>query len=161
MKGRIVLSVIGLLVAGALLLVMTVLGIPLEFAIAWLLILAAIVLATRQPFLDEGGAWPPEQPTPLLPGSDVSRLAWSLNPRTGVAGHVIVGRVERTLRRRLAHHGLDLDDPAQHEEIDALIGPGVRDALGRREVRRRDLERVLDAIDRISPDDIDTARQER
>lgn len=161
MKGRIVLGVVGVLVAGALVLIMTVLGIPMEFAIAWLLILTGVVLATRQSFIDEGSVWPPEPPTALLPGSDVSRLAWSLNPRTGVAGHVIVGRVERMLRRRLAHHGLDLDDPAQAAQIDALIGPGIRDVFSRREVRRRDLEQVLDAIERIPQDDTGTARQER
>ncbi|WP_245958717.1 hypothetical protein [Microbacterium bovistercoris] len=161
MKGRIVLGVIGLLVAGALVLVMTGLGVPVEFAIAWLLILGVILLATRQSFIEEGGAWPPEPPTVLLRGSDVSRLAWSINPRTGVVGHVIVARVERMLRRRLAHQGLDLDDPAQHAHIDALIGPDIREVLGGREVRRRDLERVLAAIERIPQDDNRMAGQER
>lgn len=79
-------------------------------------------------------------------------MAWAINTRTGVAGHVVVRRVQAVLRRRLALRGLDLDDPAQHARIDALLGEGVRDALHRREVQRTDIEMVLDAIDRIPND---------
>ncbi|MGB4136771.1 MAG: hypothetical protein WA971_09415 [Microbacterium sp.] len=149
MKGRIVLVAIGVLFAAGVVLVLTSFGFPVAFLVAWIIILVAIVLATRQSLFEEGGSWPPERPRPPMRGSDVSRLAWSINARTGVAGHVIVGRVERVLRRRLAHRGLDLDDGAQHDAIDALIGPRVREILAGREVRRDDLARVLDAIDRI------------
>ena len=83
-------------------------------------------------------------------------MAWAINARTGVAGHVEVRRVQSVLRRRLALHGLDLDDPTQHARIDALLGEGVRDALHRREVQRTDIEIVLDAIDRIPNDTEET-----
>ncbi|MFE6733267.1 hypothetical protein [Microbacterium sp. NPDC057650] len=162
MNGRIVLGTIGVLIAaGIVLTIMTWLGSPVEFTLAWLLIVGVIVLAFQQPFIDEGGMWPPEQQTVLQRGSDVSRLAWSVNPRTGIAGHVIVARVQQVLRRRLARHGLDLDDPADFERIDALVGRDVREVFGRREVRRRDLELVLDAVDRIPTSSAVTASQER
>lgn len=149
MTGRIVLLTIGGLVAAALLVIMASLGFPILFALSWMLIAAAVVLASRQPFVDEGAAWPPMKPAREARGSEVSRLAWAINPRTGVAGHVVVRRVQSVLRRRLAHQGLDLDDPAQHEDIDALLGEGVREGLHRREVHTADIERALDALDRI------------
>lgn len=83
-------------------------------------------------------------------------MAWAINSRTGVVGHLVVRRVRNLLRRRLAHRGLDLDDPAHHTRIDALLGPGVRDALGRSEVQRADIERALDAIERIPNDTKET-----
>jgi hypothetical protein len=60
--------------------------------------------------------------------------------------------VQNVLRRRLAHRGLDLDDPTDLPRIDALLGDGVRAALHARDVQRTDIERVLDALDRIPAD---------
>ncbi|MFE6994446.1 hypothetical protein ACFVAE_00645 [Microbacterium sp. NPDC057659] len=162
MRGRIILGTIGVLVAASIVLtIMTWLGSPVEFTLAWLLIVGVVVLAFQQPFVDDGGMWPPEQRTVLQRGSDVSRLAWSVNPRTGIVGHVLVARVQQVLRRRLARHGLDLDDQADFERIDALVGRDVREVFGRREVRRRDIELVLDAVDRIPTSSAGTASQER
>lgn len=150
MKGRIVLGVMGAgLALVAILLLTTAIGIPVEFALAWTFIAGVVVLATRQSFIDDAGAWPPEKPTLAARGSEVSRLAWAINPSTGAAGQIVVRRVDRVLRRRLTHHGLDLDDPEQYPAIDDVLGAGIRDLLAKRELKRQDLERLLDAIERI------------
>ncbi|MFF1541883.1 hypothetical protein ACFVWL_17560 [Microbacterium sp. NPDC058269] len=156
MKRRMLVWGIGGVVALAMLLVLGQLGFPAPFVLAWVIILVAVVLACRQEFIEIGPVWPPEKPSRGSRGSEVSRMAWAINTRTGVAGHVVVRRVQSVLRRRLALHGLDLDDPAQHARIDALLGEGVRDALHRREVQRTDIEIVLDAIDRIPNDTEET-----
>jgi len=150
MKGRLILLGVGAAVAAVVLVLLGALGVPTLFAASWLLIVLTIALVSRQVFFDEASLWPLEQRRRAERGSEVSRLAWSINSRTGVAGHVVVRRVQNVLRRRLAHRGLDLDDPAQHAAIDALLGPGVRDSLHNREVQAADLERVLDAVERIT-----------
>lgn len=150
MKGRVVLACIGVIMALGVLLLLAQLGVPFAFALSWLIVLLIIALATRQSFLDETAAWPPPEREREVRNSQVSRLAWSINIRTGVAGHVVVRRVQNVLRRRLAHLGLDVDDPLQHATIDALLGAGLRESLHRREVQRADIERVLDAMDRLS-----------
>jgi hypothetical protein len=157
MKGRIVLTVISVLVAAALLGLLMAFGVPAPFAVAWALILLAVVAATRQVFVDEAVVWPPEAPRAEARGSDVSRMAWAINTRTGVAGHVVVRRVQGVVRRRLAHRGLDLDDPEHHPRIDAMLGDGVRASLHARDVQRADIERVLDALDRIPTDTEETS----
>ena len=158
MKGRIAILGIGAALAAVIMVLLGQLGFPPEFVLAWMIVILVVVLAGRQAFFDEGTEWPPEKPHRAATGSEVSRMAWAINSRTGVAGHVVVRRVQNVLRRRLVHHGLDLDDSADHARIDALLGEGVRDALHRREVQRTDIERVLDAIDRISNDRIPNDR---
>lgn len=150
MRGRIVLAGIGVLVALAVLLVLAQVGVPFAFALSWLIILLTIAVATRQEFVDETTAWPPPERERTVRSSEVSRLAWSINTRTGVAGHVVVRRVQNVLRRRFAHLGLDVDDPLQHAAVDALLGAGLRESLHRREVQGTDIARVLDAMDRLS-----------
>ncbi|WP_205828841.1 MULTISPECIES: hypothetical protein [Microbacterium] len=150
MKARLILLALGAVVAAVVLVLLGALGVPLLFAASWLLIVLTIALVSRQVFFDESSLWPPEQRRGAERGSEVSRLAWSINSRTGVAGHVVVRRVQNVLHRRLAHRGLDLDDPGQHATIDALLGPGVRDALHKREVQAADLEKVLDAVEGIT-----------
>jgi hypothetical protein len=152
MRGRIVLLAIGAVLAAAVLVLLGSLGFPAAFALAWMVIVLAVVLVGRQSFVDEGDSWPPERPSRAVRNSDVSRLAWAINSRTGIAGHLVVRRVQNVLRRRLAHRGLDLDDPTDLPRIDALLGDGVRAALHARDVQRTDIERVLDALDRIPAD---------
>lgn len=157
MKTRVLGVGIGVVVAAAVVFLLGQLGFPMPFVAAWMIVILAIVLAGRQVFFDESASWPPEKPRRDSRGSDVSRLAWAINARTGVVGHVVVRRVQSVLRRRLAHRGLDLDDPHDHARIDAVLGEGVRDAFHRREVQRADVERVLDAIERIPNDTKETA----
>lgn len=149
MKGRVVLASVGTIVALGLLLVLAQVGVPFAFALSWLIILLTAGVATRQDFLDETSAWPPPERERTVRSSEVSRLAWSINTRTGIAGHVVVRRAQNVLRRRLAQFGLDVDDPSQHATIDALLGAGVRDSLHRREVQAGDIEAALDAMDRL------------
>ncbi|MFJ6531047.1 hypothetical protein [Microbacterium sp. NPDC091662] len=156
MKRRMLVLGVGAVVALVVLLVLGQLGFPVPFVLAWMILVVGVVLACRQEFIEVGPVWPPEKPSRTSRGSEVSRLAWAINTRTGVAGHVVVRRVQSVLRRRLALRGLDLDDPTQHARIDVLLGEGVRDALHRREVRSTDIEIVLDAIDRIPNDTEET-----
>lgn len=157
MKTRLMIVGAGVVLAAALVLLLAQLGFPVPFVLAWIVVVLVVALAARQVFFEEEAAWPPEEPRRERRGSEVSRLAWAINSRTGVAGHMVVRRAQSMLRRRLAHHGLDLDDPTQHERIDALLGRGVREGLHRREVQRTDIERVLDAMDRIPNDTEETA----
>lgn len=145
---RVLLVVLGVAVGAALVALLGSIGVPVEFAAAWLLLIVAVGLLSRAGVLDDG-SWPPARPERRSRGSEVSRLGWNINPRTGVAGFVIVRRVERVLRRRLARLGVDLDDPTQNPDIDALLGEGVRETFARPEVKRADLERVVIAIDRL------------
>lgn len=126
-------------------------GVELPFAIAWALLIAVIVIVRRaEPPVDPPG-WPPaHHPTVTPRGSEVSRLAWSFVGRTGVAGPTIVRRVRNLVRRRLAHRGIDIDDVAQHDAADMLLGDGVCAALFHHHVTRSDIERALDAIELLS-----------
>lgn len=151
MKGRIVLIGIGVAFAAAVLLLLAQIGIPVDFAIGWILLAACVGILSRQAFIDEAFTWPPVQRVVRLRGSEVSRLAWSLNTRTGTAGHVMIRRLERVVRRRLAHRGLNLDEQADLAEIDALLGVDVRRVLALKETSIAEIERVLDAVDRLSP----------
>lgn len=152
MTRRVVIASVGVIGAAGALFLLGKLGFPEPFVLAWMILALGVTFACRQEFIEVGSEWPPEKPSRSSHGSEVSRMAWAINTRTGVAGHVVVRRVQTVLRRRLALRGLDLDDPAQHARIDALLGEGVRDALHRREVQRTDIEMVLDAIDRIPND---------
>ncbi|MFB8190905.1 hypothetical protein ACFC14_16430 [Microbacterium sp. NPDC055988] len=152
MTGRLILVGIGVVVAAVVLVLLVVIGAPVMFAVSWLLLVLTTALVSRQVFFEEGSIWPPERRRRAERGSEVSRLAWSINSRTGLAGHVVVRRVQNVLRRRLALRGLDLDDPSHYAMIDALLGRGVRDALHKREVHAADLEQVLDAVERIADD---------
>lgn len=151
MRGRLVLAFIGLAVAAGLVAAASSLGVPALFAVAWLIVLAAIGVVSRQTLFAEDTAWPhPEPERPYL-GSEVSRLAWSVNTRSGIVGLNLVKRLGHALRHRAAAHGLDVDDPAHADRIDALFGPGIRDLLAQRVVRRDDVERVLTALESVPP----------
>ncbi|WP_435745582.1 hypothetical protein [Microbacterium sp. PMB16] len=152
MKGRVVIAAIGVVFLIPVLFLLSWLGVPVEFALSWIIVALTVAVVSRQVFFDETTEWPPQERDRTVRGSEVSRLAWSINSRTGVAGHVVVRRLRSVLRRRLAHHGLDLDDPAQHARIDTLLGSGVRETLHGSEVQSAEIERILDAIERLSPE---------
>lgn len=145
---RILLVVVGIAAGVGIVLVLDRLGVPVAFAAAWLLLIVAVGLLSRAGLVDDA-SWPPAPPERRPRGSEVARLSWNINSRTGEAGFLIVRRVERVLRHRLARLGLDLDDPAQAPAVDELLGAGVRDTFTRAEVTRADLERVMTAIDRL------------
>ncbi|MFJ4225788.1 hypothetical protein [Microbacterium sp. NPDC089695] len=149
MMRRVLLVALGAALVILVPLLLAAVGAPYEFALSWALIGVALVLVTRPTLIDESGAWPPAAPSSGMQGSDVSRLAWAINSRTGVVGHALLRRIDRVVRRRLARHGLDPDVPADRSRIDELLGAGVPDPLRAGEVSRADVERILDALDRL------------
>lgn len=125
-------------------------GVELAFAVAWAVLLSTVVIARRAYSPSNDPGWPPaHRQAVVVRGSEVSRLAWSFAGRNGVAGPTIVRRVRNLVRRRLAHHGIDVDDPAQFAQADALLGEGVRAGLFHHHITRTDIERALDAIERL------------
>lgn len=141
---------IGAAVGGALALGLSLLGVETPFAIGWGIVVIAAFGVARPVLAETIPAWPPQRVPLRSRGSEVSRLGWSFNSRTGLAGRRLVHRVRALVTARLARHGLDFDDPSQHHEIDALLGVGVREALLKEELGIGELERALDAAERLS-----------
>ncbi|MBS1697600.1 MAG: hypothetical protein JST25_04265 [Actinobacteria bacterium] len=147
MTRRIVVLALWVLLGVPVVLLLDFLGVPLAFAIAWILVFAAAMLIAQQSFLDESGAWPPAPPQVLQRGSDVSRLAWSIDTRTGMVGPSLRRRVTALVDRRLREHGLHTE-PADAADVDAILGPGAHAALTGAVLQRADLERILQALER-------------
>lgn len=144
--------IISLVAAACAMLAFSLLGVELAFAIAWAVLVGILVLCTQLVMPDDPRADAPEiAPESDRRGTEISRMAWSLNPSTGMAGELITRRVRAILAHRLQRHGLDVTDPADMGRIDALAGSGVWARLVGRGTTRSDLERALEAIDRLSP----------
>lgn len=144
--------VLAAVAAGALAgIVLVAVGVETWFAVAWALIAAAAVLIGRIVIPADPGS---DAPSTALPerrtGSEVSRLAWAVNPRTGEVGALLLRRVQGILRRRLAAHGVDAGDPEQLARVRALCGDDVWEALTRNHATRADVERALTAADRLN-----------
>jgi hypothetical protein len=95
--------------------------------------------------------------------SDVAQLSWALRDRDGQVSEPGERRVRLFARRRLARHGLDLDDPAHRERIEALIGVNAYALLMRTGSPRPPLsaiEHCLDALDAIAPGRLASPAQE-
>ncbi|GAA4488736.1 hypothetical protein GCM10023171_28740 [Microbacterium panaciterrae] len=122
------------------------LGVPLPFGIAWIIVFAAALLIAQQSFVDESGPWPPPAPEQLQRGSDVSRLAWAVDARTGVVGLAFRRRLMAVADRRLRAQGVRPEE-ADAAAIDAILGPGAHAALAAKELRRTELERILHALE--------------
>src|SRR5690606_37907609 len=96
------------------------------FAMAWAVLAGVLVLCAQV-----AGPDVPRSDAPDLSvdrerrGTDVARMGWSLNARTGEAGALITRRVRSTLRLRLKRWGLDAENPADLPRIDVLLGPGL------------------------------------
>lgn len=146
MKRWIVLVVLWIVIGVPVALLLSFLGVPLPFGIAWILAFAAALLIAQQSFLDESGPWPPPPPEQFQRGSDVSRLAWAVDARTGVVGISLRRRVTALADRRLREHGLTAQD-ADADAVDTILGPGSRAVLVAAEMRRPDLERLLRALE--------------
>ncbi len=146
MRRWIVLIVLWIVLGVPVALLLDFLGVPLPFGIAWILVFAAALLIAQQSFLDESGPWPPPAPEQFARGSDVSRLAWAIDARTGVVGMPLRRRVSVLADRRLREHGLSLEQ-ADAAAVDAILGPGAHAALIVTEMRSADLERVLRALE--------------
>jgi len=129
---------------------LALIGLELAFAVSWAMLLAAIVVARQSGAVLEDPGWSAaHSPFVTQRGSEVSRLAWSFVARTGAAGPTIVRRVRNLTRRRLDHRGIDIDDSTHHARADAMLGNNVRASLFQNHVTRIDIERALDAIERL------------
>lgn len=122
------------------------------FAFGWAVLAGTFVLCAQLIVPDDPRFDAPEIPTgPERRGTAIARMAWSLNPRTGAAGELITRRVRGILRHRLLRHGLDTDDDEHRAAIDALVGSDLWSRLTEPGTDRNDIERALEAIDRLSP----------
>lgn len=149
-RGRIIAAV----VVAAVVAVALLLGLSAEpaFGFGWGALAGVLVLCGGLIVPDDPRTDAPDIPAgPERRGTAISRMAWSLNPRTGAAGELITRRVRGILRHRLLRHGLDPDDDAHHEQIDALVGSGLWNRLTGPGTHRKDIERALEAIDRLAP----------
>lgn len=127
-------------------------GVELSFAIAWGVLGGIVALSSQVILPDEPWEDAPDiDARPERRSSDIARMAWSINSRTGMAGALITGRVRRVLAHRLQRVGLDTENPDQRAQIDALIGGDVWARLVGRGTTRADIERALEAIARLSP----------
>lgn len=138
--------------AGAALIVFTAIGFAAPYPIAFALIVGAVALLAAFVIPDDPRVDAPRIPLPDdVRASEVSRLAWALNTRTGTAGARVTRRVRGILQHRLQRLGIDPDDPADRGRRDALIGPGLWSRLADSGADLADIVRALDAIDRLSP----------
>lgn len=140
----------GAAMGGALAVSLSLFGVELPFAVAWGIIVVVAFAVARPLMAETIPSWPPKRDPRRTRGSEVSRLSWAFNARTGLVGRGLVHRVRRLVSARLARRGLDLDDPSQQQELDALLGAGMREALSRDALRVDVLERVLDVAERLS-----------
>lgn len=144
-----------LVAAGAAVLVALALlgfGFTWPFVIAWGLLIGAVgLLAQLAMPLEPGFDAPRIDVEPDRRPTEISRMAWALNTHTGLAGAQITRRVGVILRQRLMRHGVDPDDPARRDRLPRLIDPGVWERLTGPETTIADVERALDAIDRLDP----------
>lgn len=126
-------------------------GLEPMFALSGGVLASALVLLTAlrgaEAVVEDG---PQDEPEPPTRGSEISRLAWAFNPRTGVAGEIVSRRVRTLLRRRLARHGIDVDDPAHSDRLDGVVGAGLWQRLSGRQVQNIDIRRAMDAADRLA-----------
>jgi len=150
MSGWKTLFVVAAIVGAAA--VLSALGVELPFAIGWALAGGAVALLPQLALPVDPSADAPHVPEDRdRRATEISRMAWALNPRTGLAGERVTRRVRSILRHRLQRVGLDPDDPADRVRCDAVLGSGVWDGITRQNTSIADLERALDAIDRLSP----------
>lgn len=122
------------------------------FALSWALVAGIFVLCAQLAIPEDPRVDAPEIPVRKeLRGTEVTRMAWSLNRRTGEAGALVTRRVRNILVRRLRRHGLDVDAPEDRTQIEALIGNGLWERLTGSGTQIQDIERALVAIDALSP----------
>lgn len=116
-------------------------------------VLLALVLAHVRE--GESTTWP-EARWQETDGSrlEVAALSWSLLGRGGRVTEGALRRLRAVARGRLARNGLDLDDPAHHETIAALLGPAAWEVLTTTAdmPSRRQYEQCVRALERAEPD---------
>lgn len=137
---------------GVALILLFGLGVETTFAIGWAVLAGIVTLCSQLVLPDDPRSDAPHIDSgPERRGTAIARMAWSLNPSTGMAGALITRRVSDILKRCLARHGLDPDDPDHRGRVHHLIDISVWDRLTGPGTKRQDIERALDAIDELSP----------
>jgi hypothetical protein len=127
-------------------------GFTWPFVIGWSLLICAVgLLGQLMMPLEPGFDAPRIEAEPDRRPTEISRMAWALNTHTGFAGQQITRRVSEILRHRLLRQGVDPDDPTDRAHRTALIGPDLWDRLTGSGTTIIDIERALDAVDRLNP----------
>lgn len=127
-------------------------GFTWPFVIGWSLLVCAVGLLGQLAMpLEPGFDAPRIDARPDRRPTEISRMAWALNTRTGVAGQQITRRVTGILRHRLLRQGVDPDEPRDRARLFALIGPELWDRLNGPAPTMVDIERALDVVDRLNP----------
>ncbi len=148
-RGRIIAAIA--VAAGTALILLFGLRVEPVFAFSWAVIAGMVVVSAQLVIPEDARVDAPDIPIRREQrGTDVSRMAWSLNPRTGEAGELATRRVRSVLRRRLLRRGLDIDEPVHRAQIDALIGEGLWDRLSGPGTKIQDIERALTVIDSLA-----------
>ncbi|MGP6171754.1 hypothetical protein ACTU6V_11155 [Microbacterium sp. A204] len=148
-RGRIIAAIA--VAAGAALILLFGLRVEPVFAFSWAAIAGVIVVSTQLVIPEDARVDAPDIPIRREQrGTDVSRMAWSLNPRTGEAGELATRRVRGVLGRRLLRSGLSIDEPMHRAQINALIGDGLWDRLSGPGTKIQDVERALTVIDSLA-----------
>lgn len=147
---RLVVAIV--IAVGTSIILTAFIGVELAFAVAWGGLAGILVLGTQLVMPEDPRASAPlVEVRPERRGTDIARMAWSINPRTGMAGALLTGRVRRVLAHRLSRIGIDVEDPEQRAQIDAIVGSDVWDRLIGRGTTRTDIERALEVVARLSP----------
>ncbi|MFJ4996644.1 hypothetical protein ACIP5T_00685 [Microbacterium sp. NPDC088619] len=127
-------------------------GFDWPFVIGWSLLICAVGLLGQLVMPLEPGFDAPRIATePDRRPTEISRMAWALNTHTGIAGQQITRRVTGILRHRLLRQGIDPDDSEDRARLSAAIGAELWDRLTGPAPTIIDIERALDAVDRLSP----------
>lgn len=158
--GRIIAAIS--VAAGTALILLLGLRVEATFAISWAVLAGMLVISAQLLIPEDARVDAPDIPIRKEQrGTDVSRMAWSLNPRTGEAGELVTRRVRGVLRRRLLRRGLEIDEPAHRAQIDALIGEGLWGRLSGPGTKIQDIERALTVIDSLSANNSLSANKEK
>lgn len=140
---------------GGVAVVVAMLGVELGFAAAWGILAAAVTFVAMAFSGFEQPRWPPaRKPDEVTRGSDVARLAWGFDLRTGTAGFAVRRRLRVLAERRLADHGLTLgedDLPA----VRRLLGDAAAHALTAQRVTRDDVSATLDALEALGAPELE------
>ncbi|MET0789843.1 MAG: hypothetical protein ABWY33_11430 [Cellulomonas sp.] len=119
-------------------------------ALVGLFVAAGVLLFTRLDGTPDPG-WDRER-SPRRHGArgEVQDLAWAMVARDGRVGERVLRRLKEVARRRLARHGLTLEDPATEQ----LIGTRALTTLTRTTSPLpsiADVRHTLDVLDRLGP----------
>lgn len=139
-----------LLTAGGAAALLIFVGLEVWFALAWGVAVGALIAITGVNTDDYTSTWPPEPSEKRQPGSSISGLTWGFNPSNSESGPMVMSRIRRLAERRLAFHGLDLDNADQYPSIDSLLGKGAAEQLNARRLSSDKTRALMTALERLA-----------